>query len=398
MLLVLLSLTAYADNECDPSSPAGDDLHSVLVRLVDTLPPQELDEDCPPPLDVGDGPIEPVPDPAFWELTSDDGCPPPMPVGDGPIEPIPDPSTWGDWDAATVDADLDGPQPTLAEPLPKTEPTLAEPLERSVLVQPTPAERSILIIEHEPVPDSETEHFLSPIEELEAAQNNTETEEPAPWTGLPEGALGADDLRAAFKQLKSEDANLAAFLALMADGKGRSISGDVIRSLVAEGDELAAVLPMDKIDEVVSDGRDLQVRFNTTGSITITPPSQKVWVYKRGKAAQITPKSTTVRLSNTLNFRLGPQGIASMSKGDIQAKAGIFGYVNIGLTMEANPDQIAEVDGYPLLALGEDGKPAVVDGKLQYQRYDHWAVITAPFTRIEVGLPSFDEMPPLPAE
>jgi len=365
MWLMLLSITALAADECDPSSPAGDDLHSVLVNLADSLP------------------LTPVPDPMFTALQgdTDPDCPPPIDVGDGPIEPIPDPSTWGDdWPGATADAELDG------GPVP----TLADPQERSVLVAPTPAERSVLIIHHDPVPDSETEHFKSPLEELESARDDE-----APWTGLPEGAISADDLRSALAHLQAQDANLAAFLALMADGKGRSISGEVIRSMVVEGDELAAILPLDKLDEVVSDGRSLQVRFNTRGAITVEPPAQQVWVYKRGQATRITPKTTPIRLASTLNFTLGPEGISGLRKGDIQAKAGIFGYVSVGLTMEAKPGQIAEVDGYPLLELGDDGQPLRVDGQLRYQRYDHWAVITAPFTRVEVGLPDFSALPDL---
>ena len=128
MWLVLLSLPALAEDNCGSSSPTGDDLQTVLVNLADSLPDALQDEDCPPPLEVGDGPIEPIPDPSTW----------------------PD-----DAGAATADADRAlGPQPTLADP------------DVTAPVQPEPELHSVLV-GNDAVSDAE---LAPPVEQ--------------PWTGL----------------------------------------------------------------------------------------------------------------------------------------------------------------------------------------------------------------------
>lgn len=362
LLFLALSAPSQADDCNNETVDASDDLAAVL---------EQYDEDCPPPLPVGDGPIEPIPDPLFWELTSDDGCPPPLPVGDGPIEPIPDPLF------------SDGLRSVLVQP-----------------PQPTPAgERSVLVEVHEPVPEGEGELFLPPQEdgggdaEADLDLGQPELAEPEPFAGLPEGALSVEDLMAAYEHIRANQGSFRDMLELLSDGKTRTISGEVIRAMPiegADGADLGGLLPVDRLESITARDGAIDIAFED--DMTIEVPDTTAWVYRRGQAHQTTVEGREVWVAENLRFYTDPErGITGLREGDIQPYGGfLVGYVNVDIRMERAEGEIAYMNGDPLIQVGEDGRPLVVDGQYRYQRYDDWMVIDVPIIKdIRVGLPTF---------
>jgi len=213
---------------------------------------------------------------------------------------------------------------------------------------------------------------------------------PAPGA-LPTGTLTADDLEAAFQQVDAEGSGLRGLFALLADGESRTLPGDVVRAMFEKYGVQLDLLPLGSLSQIVSDGRSVEFQFDFSGQKEVNIPKGTAWVYKGGRARQIKTDAQRLRFRNRVQFTIGAEGLTGLRSGDVQAYGGwLAGFVNINLFMKRDEGQVAETDGHPTLAVGEDGRPVVQDGKYVYQRYDDWLVITGPLGyRSEMGVPSW---------
>jgi hypothetical protein len=215
------------------------------------------------------------------------------------------------------------------------------------------------------------------------------TDEPAPYAGLPPGALTSEDLLAAWGHLEQQGGGLQSFFALLADGQARTLPGEVIRGLTDGHDLDLAGFPLDKLVEIYSDGEIFEARFSFPGMHEVTLPDSGAWVYRRGRARYQEEEGQRVRFSSAVRFTISEAGITGVREGDIQAYGGwLAGWVNLGVSTKRAPGQVAQFGGDPVLQVGEDGQPLVIDGRYQYQTYDDWLVVTGPFGfRMESGIP-----------
>jgi hypothetical protein len=208
---------------------------------------------------------------------------------------------------------------------------------------------------------------------------------------LPTGTLSAEDLERAFQQVTAADSGLRGLFALLADGESRVLSGDIVRALFEKYGVKLDLLPMGDLQQIVSDGSSVEFQFNFSGQKEVTIPAGSAWVYQRNRARRVETDAQRLRFRSRVRFTIGAGGLTGLRAGDIQAHGGwLAGFVNINLFMKRAEGQVAETDGDPNLAVGEDGRPLTVDGKYVYQRYDDWTVITGPLGyRSEMGIPSW---------
>ncbi len=216
---------------------------------------------------------------------------------------------------------------------------------------------------------------------------------------LPEGALSAADLEAWFSAFRGSGGGpVSKVFAALADGKSRTLSGEVVRELFAKnGLDLSSILPMDDLDAVVSDGRTVEFRFKFSsrrdqrkGKI-ITIPGTDTWVLKGGEPVLLRGEPQKLKVQQTVVFTIGPGGLTGLREGDIRPYGGFLaGYVAVDMEQVREPGRVALSDGkYPILVTGADGKPVQSGGRYVTQTYDEWVKISGPFgiTRY-IGLPA----------
>jgi hypothetical protein len=218
---------------------------------------------------------------------------------------------------------------------------------------------------------------------------------------LPAGRLDGAQLEAAFLEVQRGGGGLKSLFALLADGVARELPGDVVRGLMQKYGVSMDILPIDKLDRIVSDGRSVEFRFDFKGQQEVTVPGGAAYAVKRSdpsptysadsKLKTIKSDASKLRIKSRVKFTISEDGITGLREGDIQADGGwLAGWVNIGLHMETHPGKYAMEGDRPLVKVGEDGRPEVVNGRYVSQRYDNWMVITGPLGyRKEIGIPSW---------
>ena len=234
--------------------------------------------------------------------------------------------------------------------------------------------------------------------DVEGQSPRIETRSPAPQ-GLPEGELTAEDLWQAIEGLLAENGSMRDLYALLADGKERWISGEVIRELFAQIDGAVDFLPLEDLVSLYSDGQSLVFRFDfggdsskdikmpATRQLVLTEPGPLggYEVGPRSKAEQVETKGKTFRVSNEVQMYLSEEGILGIRQGDIKVKA--FFWFTVDFHTEHREGGVALSDGKPVLRESDTGGPLVIDGFYQPQRYDDWAVIEAGGRVVPNGLP-----------
>ena len=101
---------------------------------------------------------------------------------------------------------------------------------------------------------------------------------------LPAGTLTLADLEAAFEALAQRGATLNDFFALLADGKARTLPGDVVRQALAKYGVSLPFLPVADLVQITSDGENLTVELD--------------FGRKSSKKIKL-PKTTSVAVSST---------------------------------------------------------------------------------------------------
>ena len=218
-------------------------------------------------------------------------------------------------------------------------------------------------------------------------------------TALPRGTLTPEDVEAAFLKVQRGGGGLSDLFGLMADGVPRTLPGAAVRSMMTKYGVTLDVLPMDKLTDVVSDGRSVEFRFGFTGTHEVELPATTTWSVADGKgwrihqnrARQKTGDETRLRFKSAVKFTINQDGLTGMRAGDIEAHGGfLVGWVNLNLFTERAPGKLAKDGKRVLIEVDKDGKPLIRDGSYVPQRYDNWLVITGPLGyRLEMGIPSW---------
>lgn len=220
---------------------------------------------------------------------------------------------------------------------------------------------------------------------------------------LPAGELSASALEAWFTTFRASGGGpVSRVFAALADGKPRTLSGEVVRELFAKnGLDLSGILPMDDLDSIASDGRSVEFRFKfdsrreqRKGKV-ITVPGADTWVLKNGRPVLMKGEDQRLRVQQTVRFSIGPGGLTGLREGDIQPDGGfLVGYVNVDMEMLQDPGRVALHDGeYPVLVTGDDGRPITSGGRYVTRTYDEWVKISGP-----LGITRYLGLPAIPGQ
>ncbi len=219
---------------------------------------------------------------------------------------------------------------------------------------------------------------------------------------LPAGALSAEDLERAFQEVIGRGEGVMGFFALLADGQGRSLDGDVVRALFARYGVQLDFLPLDALERVeAADGavlfhfdfgqqgyRDIELPGSTQKVLDARHRSDPWLVDRRNRVREERSDARKLRVQDELRFSLDEGGLAGLREGDLAVRHWLAGWVNLNVHSERHAGRIATGEkDRPVLQTDSRGEPVVQDGHYVPQCYDDWVIITAAGRRIEVGVP-----------
>jgi len=221
----------------------------------------------------------------------------------------------------------------------------------------------------------------------------------APYT-LPAGTLTSADLEQAFQSIQSQNQGIAALFALLADGKARTLPGDVIRDLFKKYGVTLDFLPLDTLKDVTSEGGKVKFRFDFGGDSTrkLKLPDTTSTVLKQknsadpwaadGKNQVKTVKSDgrEIKVKSEVELSVDQTGITGIRKGDVVV-GWALGWLDMAVHMEHSVGKQQMADERPVIQTDASGKPIVVNGHYLPQTYDDWAIIEAGPAKVETGIP-----------
>jgi len=212
---------------------------------------------------------------------------------------------------------------------------------------------------------------------------------------LPAGTLSADQLEGYFQAMQRRGGTINDLFKALGDGQSRVLPGSVVRDLLKKYgvDSGSLPLPMDRLEQITSDGSSLDITFEGNAPIEITTPDSTVTYLRNGKLRRTTEDGAKIKVQPSIRFELGASGLTGVRQGDIKAYGGFLaGWVNIDIVTENRPGEVAKHKGrYPVVATGPDGRPVTQGGRPELARFDDWVVITGPFGyRSDIGIPALE--------
>jgi len=137
-------------------------------------------------------------------------------------------------------------------------------------------------------------------------------------SAMPEGELSRDDIEQALDQFDTDGMDLiTGFADLLSDGLPRSIDGAVVADLLEQyAPELAAVLPLDALSSIESDGSEVTLNFDGDVSDINVPANgdrgeMAVRITRPAVSLQITPDGFRSRQLGALRIASAAGGLPS---------------------------------------------------------------------------------------
>jgi len=240
----------------------------------------------------------------------------------------------------------------------------------------------------------------SVVQDLELAES-TEPVAEEKWQ-LPVGALSAEDLERAFREVQRSGKGIMGFFGLLADGQKRQLDGATVRAMFEKYGVELEFLPLDALEGVVSqDGkvtfafdfgdqseRELQLPESRLQVLDSRHRSDRFLVDRKNRVREQKSDGKKLRLKDELQLTVNENGLTGVRQGDLAVHHWLLGWVDLQVHSERHDGKIATGDKErPVLETDGRGKPLVVDGHYVPQRFDDWVIITAKGRRIEVGIP-----------
>jgi hypothetical protein len=221
-----------------------------------------------------------------------------------------------------------------------------------------------------------------------------------PPVGLPTGTLSLADLEAVFEQLAEDGATISDFFALLADGKKRTLPGDVVRKALGKYGVDLPFLPVNDLVRIESDGSELKVllNFGRSSSKKIKLPTTTDTLvrntdgndpYNTATTRLETKKGGghTLVVDKTLTLGISDKGLTSIEGVSVKM---FFSFAVKGYSENA-PGKLATADGKVKIKVDSDGSPVVVDGHYVPQQFDDWIILKVAGQTIEIGVPALEK-------
>ncbi len=230
-------------------------------------------------------------------------------------------------------------------------------------------------------------------------QPTTRPAKPAAPQGLPSGTLSLADLEAAFDKLAQDGATISDFFALLADGKSRTLPGDVVRTALEKYGVDLPFLPVDDLVDITSDGSELTVNLDfgrksskklelpeTTSTVVTSTSSSDPYATGSTRLKNVSGGGHTLVVQDTLTLGISDKGLTSI-EGVAVKKLFSFG---VDGHSEHTPGKLATEDGDVIVQTGSDGKPVVENGHYVPESYDDWIILEVAGRTIEIGVPALE--------
>lgn len=230
-------------------------------------------------------------------------------------------------------------------------------------------------------------------------QPQARSAKPAPPQGLPSGTLSLADLEGAFEQLAQDGATISDFFALLADGKNRVLPGDVVRAALEKYGVNLPFLPVDDLESITSNGRELTVNLDfgrssskklklpeTTSTVVSSTSSSDPYATGSTHLKNVSGGGHILVVQETLKLGLSSQGLTSIEGVSVKK---FFSFAVDGHSQNS-PGKLLTLDGDVVVQTGTDGKPVVQDGHYVSESYDDWIILEVAGRKIEIGVPALE--------
>jgi len=231
-----------------------------------------------------------------------------------------------------------------------------------------------------------TEDLTEVLEAIELEPEEEEAPSTEPYAGLPAGDLTAEDLEEAWSYFHDQGTGLTGVFSALADGQERVLPGEVVKELIQRAGADIGLLPLDQLVEVYSDGSVMDFQFDFDGEPTFSTqtPESTIYYLKDGELLTKVQPSRTVKVKESLQIEISPEGIEGVRRGDLK----ISGF-KVGIHTEVDPGRVLTHKGFPVVAVDENGEPLVDEaGEYVVQVYDDWMIVDPPFgSDVWIGVP-----------
>jgi len=217
--------------------------------------------------------------------------------------------------------------------------------------------------------------------------------------GLPSGTLSLADLESAFDKLAQDGATISDFFALLADGKSRTLPGDVVRQALQKYGVSLPFLPVDDLVNITSNGSALTVNLDfgrssakklklpkTTSTVVTSTSRNDPYNTGSTRLQSVSGGGHTLVVQDTLTLGISDKGLTSISGVAVKK---LFNF-SVNGHSEHSPGKTLTEDGDVVVQTDSQGRPVIENGHYVPQTFDDWIILEVAGRRIEIGVPALE--------